>query len=92
MHIFEVIGAGTSAVTIFATSYDEAVRLYMVYWLARENRDLPDLEVKQRNSAWPGLNFKALDHALASGVSGIGRFDPNKGWTIVSPTDGAEEA
>lgn len=92
MHIFEVTGAGTSAITIFAMSYDEAVCLYMAYWLARESRDLPDLEVKQRNPAWPGLNRKALDHALASGVSGIGRFDPNEGWRIVSPTDGEEEA
>lgn len=50
MQIFEVTGAGTPGITVFATSYDEAVRIYLAHWVSRKGDVLPDLEVKQRNT------------------------------------------
>jgi hypothetical protein len=91
MHIFEVIGAGTPPITVFARSYDEAVRTYMARWLARETGDLPDIEVRRRDPLWAGMDREALAEALSLGISGIGHFDPDKGWAIVSPTHVEEE-
>ena len=85
MHIFEVTGAGASGLTVFANSYDDAVRIYMVQWLAKQSSDLPDIEVKQRNASWPGMDRNALAEALSLGISGIGHYDPDQGWRILPP-------
>ncbi|KKI17900.1 hypothetical protein [Sphingomonas sp. Ag1] len=85
MHIFEVIGAGTPGVIIFAASYDEAVDIYMADWLARLSDELPDLEVKQRATAWPGMNRAALVEALALGICGVGKPQPDGSWRILTP-------
>lgn len=85
MHIFEVTGAGTAGLSVFANSYDDALRIYMVHWLARQNGDLPNIEIKQRNASWPGMDRDALAEALALGISGIGHFDPDQGWCILPP-------
>lgn len=92
MHIFEVTGAGTTALNVFASSYDDAVRIYMVHWLAQQNGDLPNIEVRQRNASWPGMNRNALAEALSLGISGIGHFDPDHGWRILPPDHFEEDA
>ena len=92
MHIFEVTGAGATTLNVFASSYEDAVRIYMVQWLARRSGDLPDIEVKQRNASWPGMDRDALAEALSLGISGIGRYDPDRGWRILPPDSVEEDA
>jgi len=92
MHIFVVTSAGATALDVFATSYDDAVRIYMIHRLARQKGDLPDIEVKQRNASWPGMNLNALAEALSLGISGIGHFDPDQGWRILPPDHVEEDA
>lgn len=92
MHIFQVIGAGTPPVTVFAASYDKAVRIYMAHWLARQSGDLPDIEVKRRNPLWAGMDREELAKALTLDLSGIGLFDPERGWRIVPPGHDEEQA
>jgi hypothetical protein len=92
MHIFEVIGVGATGLNVFATSYDDAVRIYMAHWLARQGGDLPDLEVKQRNVGWAGIDREALTEAMSLEISGIGQFDPERGWRILPPGYDVEEA
>lgn len=91
MHIFEVTCAGTPGVTVFARSYDEAARIYVAHRTSRDSDVLPDFEVKQRNTYWPGMDRQALAEALAFGISGIGRLHPDRGWLILPPGQAKED-
>ena len=91
MHLYLVTAANGPELSVFAESFNGASELYLAWWLAHRDEPLPSFEVKQRNASWPGLDTKLLDEALSLGIAGIGRFDPNKGWTIVSPTCGEED-
>jgi hypothetical protein len=92
MHLYLVTPADGPELSVFAESFNGASELYLVWWLARRDEPLPSFEVKQRNASWPGFDTKLLDEALSLGIAGIGRFDPNNGWTIVSPTYGEDDA
>jgi hypothetical protein len=91
MHIFEVIGAGAPRLPVFAESYDGAVQIYMAWWLTHRTTDLPDLEVRLRNPCWPGFDLEHVRAALASNIAGVGRYDRQQGWTIVSRDEGDED-
>jgi hypothetical protein len=57
----------------------------MAWWLIHKNRDLPDLEVKQRNPEWPGINQQHLRRAFTAQTAGVGTYDADAGWVIVAP-------
>ena len=85
MHLYEISASGHSSISVFAESYGKAVDLFVSWWMLRQNSDLPDLEVRQRNPSWTGLNTEHLQDALARGVTGIGRYEVSMGWTILPP-------
>lgn len=93
MYLFEVVAVdsdATPALPVFADSYGMAVNLYMIWWTHRGESDLPGIEVKMRNTEWPGLDTQRLVKALELGMSGIGRLDPVHGW-LITPADQVEE-
>lgn len=92
MYLYLVTPADGPELSVFAESFNGASELFLAWWLAHRNEPLPPFEVKQRNASWPGLDTKLLGEALSLGIAGIGRFDPDRGWIIVSPTYVEEEA
>lgn len=92
MKLFEITASGSPPTSVFAESYDEAVSIYMVYWMSHENGELPDIELRQRNALWPGLNTEFLAKALSLEISGMGYLNPDVGWEILPPNHGIEGA
>lgn len=90
MHLFEVIGTDGTILPVFGENFDEAATLFTAWHMVNQAGELPDFEVRQRNPRWPGLNTQHLVEALARNTVGIGRYDPRKGWSIVSPLDRPE--
>lgn len=88
MHLFEIVATADEsvpAVPVFAESYDLAVHQYHIWWRHHRDGNLPDLEVRKRNPTWQGLDVSFLAKALELNSSGVGRFDPDQGWTIYLP-------
>lgn len=85
MHLFEITATRTDPIAVFASSYALAVEIYMAWWLINKDCDLPDLQVRQRNPDWPGINQQHLHRTFAAGIAGIGTYDANAGWAIAAP-------
>ena len=85
MELFEITALRKQSLQIFADSYDDAVRTFTEFWATHHGAPFPDLEVKKRNRQWPGLDTALVADALSSGLTGVGRFDPEHGWEILPP-------
>lgn len=90
MHLHEVIATDGTILSVFAADYNDAATLFMAWHIANEEGPLPDFEVRRRNPKWPGINTAHLLKALAREIEGIGRYDPARGWSILSPLDRGE--
>jgi hypothetical protein len=86
MHLFEIITTGEQPLPVFARSYDEAVLIYLLHRVKQLDIELPDLEVRQRNPSWQGLDSQLLDEALKAESAGVGSFEVGYGWMITSPS------
>jgi hypothetical protein len=88
MQLYEIVALDIKDVPplpVFAQTYDLAARDYAIWWLHHRDGHLPNIEVRQRNREWPGLDIKRLAEALSREEGGIGHFDPEQGWRIVPP-------
>lgn len=90
MHLFEIFKTDGTMLSIFGESFDDAATLFAAWHIVNHKSPLPDFEIRQRNPFWPGVNSKHLFDALATETPGFGRYDPVKGWTIVSPLNRGE--
>ncbi len=85
MHLYEIAATGSDPITVFAPTYAAAVEIYMAWWLIHKECDLPDLEIRQRNPEWPGINRQHLRRAFAAGIAGVGTYNADAGWAILAP-------
>jgi hypothetical protein len=90
MHVFDITTSSHIMLTVFATSYDKAAGIFMIWHAEHREAPLPDFEVARRNPGCPALDGEHLQDALARETSGVASYDPNTGWLIVSPTDQGE--
>lgn len=86
MRLFQITMASSAKLSVFAKSYDQAAGIHIDWFANHYGDSASSFEVAERNPSWPGLNTQHLKEALALKTAGVGRYDPNKGWTIV-PTN-----
>lgn len=86
MRLFEITMASGAKPSVFAKTYDQAAGIHIDWFANHYGDSASSFEVAERNPSWPGLNTKHLKEALALMTAGVGRYDPDKGWTIV-PTN-----
>ncbi|MBY0306284.1 MAG: hypothetical protein K2W86_14185 [Sphingomonas sp.] len=86
MKLFEILQASGAKLSVFAAGFDEAAGIFTAWYANHHDAYLSGFEVAERNPSWPGLNTEQLRQALALNISGVGRYDPDKGWTIL-PTN-----
>ncbi len=86
MKLFEILQASGAKLSVFATGFDEAAGIFTAWYANHHDDYLSKFEVAERNPSWLGLNTEHLLEALALNISGVGRYDPNKGWEIL-PTN-----
>ncbi len=86
MKLFEILQASGAKLSVFATGFDEAAGIFTAWYANHHDDYISGFEVAERNPLWPGLNTEHLLAALTLKTPGVGRYDPDNGWTIL-PTN-----
>lgn len=86
MRFFEILMTSGAKLSVFAKGYDQAAEIFTAWFADHYGEPTSYFEVPERNLSWRGLNAEHLRETLALKTSIVGRYDPDKGWTIL-PTN-----
>lgn len=86
MHMFKIIAADGSTLTVCADDYDAAAGVFVIWHLGTHGTQPGEFEVLRRNRRWQGLNRAHVDEVLAKGITGVATYDPAQGWTVTPLT------